>query len=30
MRDWAEGRPGDPVEHLRTMLALSFHGMAST
>jgi AcrR family transcriptional regulator len=29
MRDWAEGRPGDPVEHLRTMLALSFHGVAS-
>lgn len=27
MRDWAEGGTGDPVEHLRTMLALSFHGV---
>lgn len=28
MRDWAEGRTGDPVQHLRTMLAVSFHGVA--
>lgn len=26
MRDWAEGRIDDPVEHVRTMLTLSFHG----
>lgn len=27
MRDWAEGRIGDPVEHLRMMLTMSFHGV---
>lgn len=27
MRDWAEGRVDDPVEHVRMMLALSFHGV---
>ena len=28
MRDWAEGRVEDPVEHVRMMLALSYHGVA--
>lgn len=28
MRDWAEGRIDDPVEHVRMMLTLSFHGAA--
>lgn len=27
MRDWAEGRVEDPVEHVRMMLTLSFHGV---
>lgn len=27
MRDWAEGRVDDPIEHLRMMLTLSFHGV---
>lgn len=27
MRDWAEGRADDPVEHLRTMLTISFQGV---
>jgi AcrR family transcriptional regulator len=27
MRDWAEGSAGDPVERLRTMLTVSFHGV---
>ena len=29
MRDWAEGRVDDPMEHVRIMLTLSFHGAAN-
>ena len=28
MRDWAEGRIDDPMEHVRMMLTLSFHGVS--
>ena len=27
MRDWAEARVGDPVQHVQVMLTLSFRGM---
>lgn len=30
MRDWAEGRTDDPLTHLRTLLALAFHGIDRT
>lgn len=29
MRDWAEGRVAEPLTHLRLMLELSFHGVAT-